>query len=140
WSPRLISSRLTVLNPKYYYSLDAFTRKEAIKSLFAIAATGATVSSLASVIGGKSLGNPFSGQMNWFGGNKPQILSSDFGKVRMPSKEVLDPWGGFQQPIVAASRVIAGRTEVGPQQRGKTALEFGASKLSPIASLAVDIA
>src|SRR5437660_6841711 len=60
WSPRLISSRLSILNPAYYTKMDLFTRKEAIKSLFAIAAAGSTIAALGKLIGGKVGSNPLS--------------------------------------------------------------------------------
>lgn len=144
WSPKLIASRLTVLNPKYYKDLEPFARKEAIKSLLAIAATWTTISTLGVILGNKSLGNPLSGPLDWFGWNKSkrpaQILSSDFGKIRGSGDKVLDPAGGFQQPIVAASRFISGRSDAGPQNRAVTAGRFAKNKLSPIASLAWEIA
>jgi hypothetical protein len=90
WSPRLISSRLSILNPKYYTSMDSFTRREAVKSLFAIAATGVAVSGLAKLAGAKV---------------STDITSADFGKARF-GNNVLDPYAGFQQPIVAAARMI----------------------------------
>lgn len=124
WSPRLLSSRLTTLNPKYYAQLDPFTRKEALKSLLAIGAFGTTMAGLGALAGGKVGTNP---------------LSADFGKARFGNK-VLDPWGGFQQPIVAAARFIKGSNEVGPQGRDVTAGRFAVSKLSPIAGLAYDLA
>lgn len=124
WSPRLISSRLSILNPKYYTNMDAFTRKEAIKSLFAIAAAGTTITALGDLAGGKTSFNP---------------LSSDFGKSRI-GNNVLDSWAGFQQPIVAASRLIKGSNASKPQSRWTTIGNFGANKLSPFASLAYEVA
>lgn len=123
WSPRLLASRLNALNPKYYAQLDPFTRKEALKSLLAIGAFGTTVASLGALAGGKVSKSP---------------LSADFMKVRFGDK-VLDPWGGFQQPIVAASRFITGSNEAGPQGRWDTLDRFRQSKDSPIASLAEEL-
>lgn len=124
WSPRFISSRLSILNPKYYTKMDPFTRKEAIKSLFAIAAAGSIVTTLGTIAGGKTSFNS---------------LSSDFGKARF-GNNVLDPWAGFQQPIVAASRLIEGSNASRPQTRTTTLENFGANKLSPMASLAYELA
>lgn len=123
WSPRLISSRLTTLNPKYYADLDPFVRKEAIKSLFAMAAAGTTIASLGAAAGGKVSLDP---------------TSSDFGKVRFGSK-VLDPWGGFQQPVVAASRFINSMAKGKPYEGTQAVGRFMTNKLSPIASLGYDI-
>jgi hypothetical protein len=131
WSPRLISSRLTILaNPKYYMSMDPFTRKEAIKTLFAIAGAGITIGGLA------YLANEARGGKAKIG---TDILSADFGKTRLDSNNLVDPWAGFQQPIVATMRFITGQNAT-RSQTGTTTLEnFAANKLSPIAKLAYDL-
>lgn len=131
WSPRLISSRLSVLNPKYYIDMDTFTRHEAIKSLFAIAATGTAVAGLAKLNGAK-VGT--------------DITSADFMKARM-GNNVLDPWAGFQQPIVAAARMIKETHRMATGQKKdynkpnllEIPTNFMVNKLSPIASLAYEI-
>lgn len=133
WSPRLISSRLTVLNPKYYMDLDPFTRKEAIKSLLAIASASTTMNTIASLAGAKVGYN---------------ILSSDFAKSRFGNNKVLDPNAGFQQPIVAASRMIV---EANRMRQGKKKVynapnipeiagRFMVNKLAPATGLAYDVA
>lgn len=91
FSPRLISSRLTMLNPRYYIMADPTVRKEALKSLFAVAATGTTLTQLGKLAGGTVESNP---------------TSSDFGKLKIGNVR-LDPYGGFQQYIVAASRLLS---------------------------------
>ena len=123
WSPRLLSSRLSMLNPKYYRSLDKFAKIEAIKSLFAIAAVGLTTLGLAKLMGGKGSYN---------------ILSTDFGKSRF-NENVVDPWAGFQQIVVATARFIAGEANSKPQSRTQTLENFTANKLSPMAALAYEI-
>lgn len=124
WSPRLISSRLNILaNPKYYMDMDKFTRKEAIKSLLAIGSAGSSMMALGALAGGKLNSNE---------------LSSDYGKVRFGNK-VMDPWGGFQQYVVAAQRFLQGRNQVRPQSRFTTADRFIQNKLSPVASLVNDV-
>jgi hypothetical protein len=77
------------------------------------------------------------------------ILSSDFAKSRFsPSNNVLDPSGGFQQPVVAAARMIS---ELNRMAEGKNkpynkpgipeiASNFMVNKLSPLTGLAYDIA
>ncbi len=134
WSPRLLSSRLTALNPKFYYDLDPFTRKEAIKSLFAIATASTMINGLGAAAGAKVGYN---------------VLSSDFAKSRFsPSNNVLDPSGGFQQPVVAAARMIAELHRMstgGKKQFNKPGIpEIGANllinKLSPLTGLAYDLA
>ncbi len=90
FAPRLIASRVKILNPYYYWKADPFVRKEALKSLFAIAAAGNTVLALAKMMGAEV-------------GTDPN--SSDFGKAIIGNVR-LDPWGGFQQYVVAANRLI----------------------------------
>lgn len=127
WSPRLLSSRVSMLsmpfNPSFYTEMDAFTRKQYVKSLFSLAAMGTTAVTLGVVAGGRTSTNP---------------LSADFMKVRFGNK-VIDPWSGFQQPVVAAARFITGQTEVGPQARSSTVGYFAANKASPMASLIYDL-
>lgn len=90
FSPRLIASRLKMLNPVYYVMAPPQVRKEALKSLFAIAAVGNTVTQLGRMAGGTVESDP---------------ASSDFGKLRIGNTRI-DPFGGFQQYIVAANRLL----------------------------------
>lgn len=133
WSPRLIVSRLNYLNPKYYAEFDSFTRKQAIKSLFAIAASSSAILGLAKLAGAKVSNDP---------------TSADFHKARFPKGAVLDPNGGYQQPIVAAARIINEANRMGKGIKARfgeptipdIAGNFLVSKLSPMAGLAYDIA
>ena len=93
FSPRLISSRLTMLNPRYYIMANPVVRKEALKSLFAVAAAGNTVTQLGKLAGGTVESDP---------------ASSDFGKLKIGNVR-LDPYAGFQQYIVAANRLLTQR-------------------------------
>lgn len=92
FSPRLMASRINMLNPAYYVKLDPFVRKEAIKSLIGFASAGSSVLALAK-LGGADVG--------------VDPRSSDFGKIKV-GKTRYDPWGGFQQYAVLASRLISG--------------------------------
>lgn len=130
WSPRLMKSRLDVFNPKYYMKLDKFARNEAIKSLFAIAATGLTVAGFGKIW---ELMYPDKVKVS------ANPLSSDFMKVRFADGNVLDPWAGHQQIVVATARFIAGRTNTKPQSQTATVENFFANKLSPMAALAYEI-
>ena len=133
WSPRLLSSRLTALNPKFYYKLDPFARKEAIKSLFAIA-TASTMLNSAGALAGGAVG------LN--------ILSSDFMKARFGGNNVLDPSGGYQQAVVAAAKMVAelyrmiigGKKNFSQPGIPEIAGNFMVNKLSPLTGLAYDIA
>lgn len=93
FSPRLIASRVQMMNPKYYIMASPQVRKEALKSLLAIAAAGNTVTQLGKMAGGTVSMDP---------------TSSDFGKLKIGNTRI-DPYGGFQQYIVAASRLMSGK-------------------------------
>lgn len=131
FSPRLNTSRLTMLNPLYYAKLHPFVRKQALKSLFAVAGLGALFTGIGVLAGGSTELNP---------------SSSDFGKLRIGNTRI-DPFGGFQQYVVAASKLlmnsskstVSGKeTELGSSFVAPTRLSvltnFAESKLSPIAS------
>lgn len=96
YSPRLLSSRLTMMNPKYMYEsakTNPLVFKEHMKSLLAIAAYTLTMAALYKLAGGQVSSDP---------------TSSDFAKGKF-GRTHIDPMGGFQQPIVAAMRLISGR-------------------------------
>lgn len=131
FSPRLISSRIQMLNPGTYVNASPFVRKQYLKSLFSIATLGSTVTTLGYLAGGEVENNP---------------NSSDFGKVKIGNTRI-DPYGGFQQYLVAAHRLITGETkstttgreyELGARYGSPTRLDvglrFGQSKLNPTAS------
>lgn len=109
FSPRLIASRVKMLNPVYYAKLDPFTRKEALKAFFNVVAAGSTFTGLAKLAGADVEMDP---------------RSSDFGKAKIGNVR-LDPFGGFQQYIVAASRLISGQSK-SPNSGDMTDLTEGA--------------
>lgn len=90
FSPRLMASRLSLLNPVYYAKLQPTVRKEALKSLFTFAAAGTTVLTMAKLAGAEV-------------GTDPR--STDFGKIKIGDTR-FDPWGGFQQYVVVAARLL----------------------------------
>ena len=132
FSPRLMSSRLTLLNPIYYITQPKFVRQEALKSLFSFGAIALTITGLLSLNKGVE--------------SEPNMTNADWGKVKIGNTRI-DMLGGFQQYIRLAAQLVSGKIE--SSTTGKTmvlgegygtpnrmdillrALEY---KLSPIAS------
>ena len=135
FSPRLMSSRLTLMNPQFYTKLDPFTRKEALKSLFTFAGTAGTVMTLAAAGGAKIGADP---------------RSADFGKIKKGNTR-FDVLGGFQQYIRMASQLVTGehissttgvKTTVGegfkPLNRAEIISRFAQSKTAPTTSFVIN--
>lgn len=93
FSPRLMASRLTLLNPVYYIRQDPFVRKEALKTLLTYGATASTILGLTSLIPGVTVGT--------------DPRSADFGKIKIGNTRI-DIGGGFQQYIRMAAQLISG--------------------------------
>lgn len=139
FSPRLISSRLTMMNPVYYTKLSPVVRKEALKALFAVAGAGLTIDA-ATTMAGKAFGLPSSMSLN--------PTSADFLKARIDDTRA-DAGAGFQQYIVAAAKLLQNEstsTQSGitrqlgsgynSQTRADVVREFGEKKLSPLLAFA----
>ena len=129
FSPRLISSRLSLLNPVYYATLDPFVRKEAIKQLMATSALSVSVLTLAAAGGLNVEADP---------------RSTDFGKIRDGDTRY-DVLGGFGQYITLFARLATNQQknskgkvdELGKAFGAPTRLDilgrFATGKASPIA-------
>ena len=94
WSPRLIKSRLDMMNPVFYARLHPYARKQALKSLGSVIGMGATALSLAKLAGLQV-------------GDEP--TSANFGKIGF-GNTWLDVWGGQQQYIVPLFRLALNET------------------------------
>ncbi len=144
FAPRLIASRLRMLNPATYIMANPAVRKEYLKSLFAIAATGNIVTQLGKMAGGEIESDP---------------ASSDFGKLKIGNVR-LDPYAGFQQYIVAANRLMVPAPLGGQRVKSSTSgkeydllnpqgpfdpshleimARFGRGKLHPVLGFAVSL-
>ena len=132
FSPRLMASRISLINPHFYMKLDPIVRKEALKSLGAFVGTGMSILALAKANGAEVGTNP---------------RSADFGKIKMGNTRY-DIWGGFQQyarligQLATGEKVstITGRESTLGQGYNapthKSILgDFFQSKTAPIASL-----
>lgn len=97
FSPRLIASRVQMLNPQYYMKLPGPARIQALRSAAAIASLGATVSAFGKMAGGKIESDP---------------ASADFGKIQLGQTRI-DPYAGFQQYIVAFQRLMPALEKMG---------------------------
>ena len=139
FSPRLMSSRMTLLNPYTYLSpkLDPFVRKQALRDLFAVSVAVASVNALANVAGAKITVDP---------------RNADFGKIKIGNTRI-DVMGGFQQYIRAVAQIGTGETissttgkeyTLGEGYKPQTSLDIIAKNLeykeSPVASFFTTIA
>jgi hypothetical protein len=135
FSPRLMASRVNLINPIYYAKLHPTVRKEALKSLAAFVGTGTAVLSLAKMNGADVSADP---------------RSADFGKIKLGNTRY-DIWGGFQQYARLIGQLTTGEkisTITGKESqlgsggynaptRESIFMEFLKSKANPLTSFAI---
>lgn len=130
FAPRLIASRLSMLDPRYYVNLEPAARKEALTTLASLGAFGVGILGLAELAGGKVSKDP---------------TNADFGKVRLGDTR-LDPLGGYSQYIRLGAQLAEGKktnsttgatTELGKgiaQTRWDVLSSFLTNKEAPVPS------
>lgn len=119
FSPKFQTSRLTMLNPKYYKDLHPYVRLQALRSLLGIAGASIITTELLKRAGAKVSYDP---------------TSSDFMKARIGNTR-LDPNAGLQQYIVAAARLIKGETTSISGKTSKLGTGVMPSKLGLVAGI-----
>ena len=93
FSPRLMASRVRMLNPGTYANAAPFVRRQYLESLARTAGAWMTFAGLGAMAGG---------EVNYW-----DPTSADFMKVRFGNTRI-DPGGGFQQYLTATARNLTG--------------------------------
>lgn len=93
FSPRLMASRVQLMNPVNYMQKDKFVRKEYLKSMAAFGTLMTTSLGLAAAAGAEVETDP---------------RSSDFAKIKIGNTR-MDIGGGFQQYLRVASQLVSGQ-------------------------------
>lgn len=96
FSPRLIASRLQLLNPVYYVKMPPAIRRMALMDMAKFIATGTAVLALAKYAGHADV--------------ETDPRSADFGKIKVGNTR-WDIWGGFQQYVRFVAEMIKGETK-----------------------------
>ena len=136
FSPRLMASRINLLNPQFYISLPPPIRKVALETGIKTLSIIATILGLAKLAGAKVETDP---------------RNADFGKIRIGNTR-WDIMGGFQQYIRLLAQLISGEVissttgkpiRVGEGYKPLTRLDilgrFFEQKTAPLLSLVLDL-
>ncbi len=137
FSPRLMASRLNLMNPAYYAKLPKEVRVSALKDMTKFIGFGLSVLALAKLSGAEV---------------EPDPRSSDFGKIKVGDTRY-DIWGGFQQYARFFTQMITGQSKSaktgkmedlsGDGSFGTTRAtilgRFARGKLAPIPAISLDL-
>lgn len=131
FAPRLIASRVNMMDPRYYHNLEPAARKEAVRQLLGLSAFGVGILGMAKMAGFDVSTDP---------------RSSDFGKIKDGDTR-FDVLGGFTQYIRFGAQLATGQkinsttgaqTEAGKGLAGSRLdilLNFFENKEAPFPSL-----
>jgi len=148
FSPRLIASRLNILNPIYFAKLPRELKIAYAKDMASFIGTGMTVLGL-SLLAGALVSGDDDEEDKLTVEKDPR--SSDFGKIKQGNTR-WDVWGGFQPYIRVFTQVLTGERKSstsgniseldgdGPfgTDRADVILSFVRGKLAPVPSAAVN--
>lgn len=137
FSPRLIASRVQMLNPYWYFKMPPPVRQEAAKAMVKFVGTGLTILTIAKLGGAQVEDDP---------------RSTDFGKIRMGNIRY-DIWGGFQQWTRLTAQLMLGETKsttsgritdltapnYGDQTRLGRVESFFTGKFAPVPAFVTDL-
>lgn len=93
FSPRLMASRINLLNPVYYAKLDPLIRKEAIKTMLTSGSIILSILGLAKMGGAEVTADP---------------RNADFAKIKAGATR-FDVMGGLQQYLRLGSQLVSGK-------------------------------
>lgn len=93
FAPRKIAGNIQMMNPSNYIMTNPFVRKQYLKAFLSTAGAWTTFAGVAKLAGADVSLDP---------------NNADFGKIRIGNTR-LDPAGGFQQYLVAGSRLLSNK-------------------------------
>lgn len=109
FSPRLMASRIRMLNPSTYTQAPPMVRKEYLKALARTVGSWWGIAGLA--------------EMSGVGEVSKDSSNADFGKIKIGNTRI-DPGGGFQQFLVLGSRLKPEAMHVPMDQTGITPIDL----------------
>jgi hypothetical protein len=127
FSPRLMASRIQMMNPKTYISASPFVRKQYLNGMLSTIAAGLTVTGLMSALGAKTYtklsddkGDPLipgvggfdfkTGKIGRAHGLPYMPIDADFGKSRFGNTRI-ENYNGFLPYVTYMGRMLSGERE-----------------------------